>query len=88
MDRLAADAIARDPARFRTLIKGRAGIGGFYDAFRFLRETLRGRAFRPEHQPDAPDRDPAGPDADAGRSPETGARVRLASAGAEGGESK
>ncbi len=50
MDRLAADAIARDPARFRPVVEGRAGIGGVYDAWRRLAAALRGRRFDPAHR--------------------------------------
>lgn len=49
MDRLAADAIARDPARFRTLEQGKEGMGGIYQAWQRLRATLRGEAFDPRH---------------------------------------
>ncbi len=49
VDRLAADALARDPARFSTLIQGTSGVGGIYDMSRRVRAWLGGRAFRPEH---------------------------------------
>lgn len=49
IDRLAADALARDCSRFATLIQGTAGVGGIYDVARRLRAWLGGRAFRPEH---------------------------------------
>jgi 1-acyl-sn-glycerol-3-phosphate acyltransferase len=49
LDRLAGDVQARDPARFRSLLEGRPGIGGIYDAWRRLKATLRGRAFDPSH---------------------------------------
>ncbi|MBS0643698.1 MAG: lysophospholipid acyltransferase family protein [Proteobacteria bacterium] len=42
MDRLAEDALARDPARFETLVSGRVGIGGIYDLWR-RRSLLRGQ---------------------------------------------
>lgn len=46
MDRLAADAISRDPARFRVLVEGGRGTGGFYGLWQRLR-------FAPEHDPGA-----------------------------------
>ncbi|WP_424814305.1 lysophospholipid acyltransferase family protein [Roseococcus sp. YIM B11640] len=42
MDRLAQDAIARDPDRFRTVLAGGRGMGGIYGAWQRLR-------FAPEH---------------------------------------
>jgi hypothetical protein len=56
LDRLAADVQARDPARFRPLLDGRAGIGGIYDGWRRLRAALTGRAFDPAHAAEAADR--------------------------------
>lgn len=50
MDRLAADVISRDPARFRAIAEGRAGIGGIYDAWRRLAALARGRQFDPAHR--------------------------------------
>ena len=49
MDRLAVDAMSRDPERFRTLIAGRQGIGGVYDLWRGVRARLRGERFQPGH---------------------------------------
>lgn len=49
MDRLATDVRARDPARFATLLSGRAGIGGVYDGWRRVSALLRGRRFDPSH---------------------------------------
>lgn len=48
-DALADDALSRDPARFETLLAGRAGVGGVYDAWRRLRAALRGERFDPGH---------------------------------------
>jgi 1-acyl-sn-glycerol-3-phosphate acyltransferase len=48
-DALAAEALARDPASFETLLGGSAGVGGVYDAWRRLRSRVRGERFRPEH---------------------------------------
>ena len=62
MDALAADAVARDPARFRTLIDGSAGVGGVYDAWRRLRAAAAGRRFDARHgAADPVARDPAPP---------------------------
>lgn len=49
LDRLGADVRSRDPSRFRSVLAGRAGIGGIYDAWRRLSCALRGRAFDPSH---------------------------------------
>jgi 1-acyl-sn-glycerol-3-phosphate acyltransferase len=54
MDRLAADAIARDPARFETLLDGREGMGGVYGAWQRARAALRGERFDPRHGTGAP----------------------------------
>ena len=51
MDRLAGDAMARDPARFRPLLRGRPGMGGLYQHWRHLRALLRGERFDPHHDP-------------------------------------
>ena len=48
-DRLAAAALARDPARFRTLLAGDVGVGGVYDLGRRLRAWARGERFDPSH---------------------------------------
>jgi hypothetical protein len=49
MDRLAEDAIARDPARFETVLRGREGMGGAYQAWSRLRAALAGRRYDPRH---------------------------------------
>jgi len=49
LDRLGADVISRDPARFRTVIEGRAGVGGVYEGWRRLTALLRGRRFEAAH---------------------------------------
>lgn len=54
MDGLAEDAIARDPARFETLIQGREGMGGIYQLWSRLRAALRGTRYDPRHDPGAP----------------------------------
>jgi 1-acyl-sn-glycerol-3-phosphate acyltransferase len=48
-DALAADALARDPAAFVTLLRGKAGVGGIYDCWRRVVAWLRGERFQPEH---------------------------------------
>lgn len=48
-DELAAAAMTRDPARFATLIAGRAGQGGVYDWWRRLWGRLRGRPVLTDH---------------------------------------
>jgi hypothetical protein len=54
-DRLAAAAMARDPAAFTTLLTGRVGVGGVYDAVRRLGARLRGeRRFDVSHGGEAP----------------------------------
>jgi 1-acyl-sn-glycerol-3-phosphate acyltransferase len=49
MDALAIDAIAREPARFELVLRGRSGVGGLYDVFRRARAAVRGESFAPEH---------------------------------------
>jgi 1-acyl-sn-glycerol-3-phosphate acyltransferase len=49
LDRLAADSIARDPALFETLLEGRRGMGGVWQAWRRVGALLRGEAFDPRH---------------------------------------
>ena len=39
-----------DPARFRAMIEGRAGVGGIYDGWRRMMATVRGRTFDPSHE--------------------------------------
>jgi 1-acyl-sn-glycerol-3-phosphate acyltransferase len=51
-DALAREACQRDPAAFDTLLRGRVGIGGVYDAWRALRAYWSGagdKAFRRAH---------------------------------------
>ena len=49
MDALAEAAISRDPSRFVTLLRGRTGVGGIYDAWRRGLAWGRGRRFDPSH---------------------------------------
>ena len=53
MDRLAGDAIARDPERFRPVLQGQNGMGGIYQGWRRARALLRGEQFDPRHDPRA-----------------------------------
>ena len=48
-DALAAEVISRDPLAFTNLLRGAAGVGGFYETWRRLRSKLRGQRFSPEH---------------------------------------
>jgi 1-acyl-sn-glycerol-3-phosphate acyltransferase len=48
-DRLAAAAMARDPAAFTTLLTGRVGVGPAYDAIRRAKAWLRGQPFDASH---------------------------------------
>lgn len=48
-DRLTEDAIARDPARFHTLVQGKEGMGGVYQLWRRMAAMLRGQRFDPRH---------------------------------------
>jgi len=52
MDALAEESVSRDPGRFRTLVLGRAGVGGLYDRWRKVKAWSRGRAFDPAHGED------------------------------------
>ncbi|MEM8934025.1 MAG: lysophospholipid acyltransferase family protein [Acidobacteriota bacterium] len=49
MDRLGALARTRDPEAFETLVLGRTGVGGVYDAWRRFAALARGRAFQASH---------------------------------------
>ncbi len=50
LDHLSADVQSRDPSRFRSVLEGRAGVGGLYDGWRRMAAALRGRAFDPSHE--------------------------------------
>ena len=49
MTALADDGMARDPARFRTVVRGADGIGGIYDLWRRLRAMVTRQPFDPSH---------------------------------------
>ena len=51
MDVLAAESISRNPALFRPLLQGTAGVGGIYDVYRRSRAFVRGDRFDPRHEP-------------------------------------
>jgi 1-acyl-sn-glycerol-3-phosphate acyltransferase len=48
-DGLAVDAASRDPARFETLVRGRAGVNPAYDLIQRVRALLSGQRWEPEH---------------------------------------
>jgi hypothetical protein len=48
-DELAADAIAQDPTKFKSLIGGRAGVSLVYDLWRRARAAATGKPFSAEH---------------------------------------
>ena len=54
MDRLAAEALTRDAARFRVVVQGQEGMGGVWHGWRRLRAALRGERFDPRHIPAPP----------------------------------
>jgi 1-acyl-sn-glycerol-3-phosphate acyltransferase len=49
MDRLAAEAITRDPSRFDTVLEGAVGIGGIYDVWRRLKALVHRQGFNAAH---------------------------------------
>ena len=50
LDALGTESMQRDPALFRTLLRGRAGVGGIYDLWRRSRALARGQRFDPKHE--------------------------------------
>ncbi len=50
LDALAAESAQRNPALFRPLVRGGAGIGGVYDLWRRLRAWTAGHRFDPSHE--------------------------------------
>jgi 1-acyl-sn-glycerol-3-phosphate acyltransferase len=48
-DQLAAASVLRQPSQFRTLLSGRAGVGGVYDLWRRLCARFRGQKFTAHH---------------------------------------
>jgi 1-acyl-sn-glycerol-3-phosphate acyltransferase len=51
MDALATDAMSRDPALFRRVLRGRAGVGGVYDVWRRLAALAGLRRPQLAHEP-------------------------------------
>jgi 1-acyl-sn-glycerol-3-phosphate acyltransferase len=49
-DRLAEQALRRDPSLFTTVLSGRAGVGGVYDLWRRVKAILKGIPFDSAHQ--------------------------------------
>jgi 1-acyl-sn-glycerol-3-phosphate acyltransferase len=49
-DALAAASSTRNPALFHELLRGRAGVGGIYDLWRYANAALRGKRFDPSHE--------------------------------------
>ncbi len=52
-DELAARSCRRDPSEWRLLDRGRSGVGGVYDAWRWIKARLGGKNFTVEHPPEA-----------------------------------
>jgi 1-acyl-sn-glycerol-3-phosphate acyltransferase len=50
IDDLAAMSMARNPALFDTLLRGRTGVGGVYDLWRHGAALMAGRRFDPGHE--------------------------------------
>lgn len=51
-DKLAMDAMSRDPERFTSLQSGSAGVGFAYDAWRRVKALARGQKFSAAHEDD------------------------------------
>jgi 1-acyl-sn-glycerol-3-phosphate acyltransferase len=51
MDRLAQDAMAREPARFETILRGHEGMGGLFPLWRRTIAAFRGERYDPRHDP-------------------------------------
>ncbi len=49
-DKLAMDAMSRDPERFSSLLSGSAGVGFAYDAWRRVKALASGRKFSAAHE--------------------------------------
>ena len=48
-DRLAHAVVGREIDRFQTILNGRSGMNGFYDAWRTLRAKFKGQRFSSDH---------------------------------------
>ena len=53
-DTLAAEAIARKAESFRTILRGRVGVGAIYDSWRWAMAKLRGEHFQRQHGEGSP----------------------------------
>jgi 1-acyl-sn-glycerol-3-phosphate acyltransferase len=51
LDVLSREAAARDPGLFTPLVRGKSGVGGFYDRWRRAMAWARGERFDPSHAP-------------------------------------
>jgi 1-acyl-sn-glycerol-3-phosphate acyltransferase len=54
MDALAKESQTRNPSLFQPLLRGTAGVGGIYDAYRRSRAWAVGRRFDARHEPEPP----------------------------------
>lgn len=52
-DELAARSCRRDASEWHALNRGKSGVNGIYDSWRWLRACVRGEKFVPEHQAEA-----------------------------------
>lgn len=50
LDGLNSEAMSRDPAKFETILAGRTGVGGAYDAWRRMKAWMLGQRFDPSHE--------------------------------------
>jgi len=50
MDALTAESAQRNPALFRAIVRGGAGVGGIYDLWRRVRALAAGQRFDPSHE--------------------------------------
>lgn len=80
MDALARDAMAKDDGRFVTLLEGKSGIGGVYDAWRRTKSWARGQRLIPRTRRIRRRSGPTRTD-DLARVHRFGARLAAASAG-------
>ncbi|MEM8645693.1 MAG: lysophospholipid acyltransferase family protein [Pseudomonadota bacterium] len=51
-DKLAMDAMSRDPERFTEVLQGSVGVGVAYDGWRRIKAWARGRSFSAAHEDD------------------------------------
>ncbi len=48
-EKVAAGSLRRDTSEWLEVNRGKSGVNGIYDAWRWLRARLRGKKFNPEH---------------------------------------